>query len=79
MRLLQTTTARFETFYSNRPKCAILSHTWGKDEVTYQEILALLAEEHHSVDRPGYKKIVNFRQQARADGYEWVWIDTYCI
>ena len=30
-------------------------------------------------DRLGYKKILAICQQAKRDGYEWVWVDTCCI
>ena len=39
MRLINTSTGRFEEFIGrNIPKYAILSHTWGKDEVTCHDI-----------------------------------------
>ncbi|CAK38721.1 uncharacterized protein An04g04570 [Aspergillus niger] len=56
------------------PPYAILSHTWGKEEVTYQEINAASAK-----TKSGYKKITKCCSVARSNGYKYVWIDTCCI
>ncbi|GJP98587.1 ankyrin repeat-containing protein [Aspergillus niger] len=56
------------------PPYAILSHTWSKEEVTYQEINAVSAKR-----KCGYEKIIKCCSVARATGYEYVWIDTCCI
>jgi hypothetical protein len=38
MRLLNVRTRELEEFFEKRiPKYAILSHTWGEDEVTFRE------------------------------------------
>ncbi|PWY66891.1 ankyrin repeat-containing protein [Aspergillus eucalypticola CBS 122712] len=63
-----------EFFDYELPPYAILSHTWGEEEVTYQEINAVSAKE-----KSGYKKIIQCCSVARADGYKYVWIDTCCI
>ena len=58
------------------PTYAILSHTWGDNEVTFEDI----EEERPSVRRKkGYAKIWYCCRQARADGHQWVWVDTCCI
>ncbi|KAG6362311.1 hypothetical protein INS49_010541 [Diaporthe citri] len=54
---------------------AILSHTWGDDEVNYKDFSNL--EEAKS--KSGYDKIVRTCQLAAARGLEYVWIDTCCI
>ncbi|KAM0804570.1 heterokaryon incompatibility protein-domain-containing protein [Usnea florida] len=75
MRLLHTTTFRFEDFFdSNVPKYAILSHRWGNGEVTFQDFEIGKAE-----TRPGFVKIKNCCSLAQSRGFEWVWIDTCCI
>ncbi|OAG05188.1 uncharacterized protein CC84DRAFT_1061266, partial [Paraphaeosphaeria sporulosa] len=51
----------------------ILSHTWGDDEVTFDDI-----HQEHAESMQGYSKIVKCGEQANHDGYEWVWIDTCC-
>ncbi|PYH73618.1 ankyrin repeat-containing protein [Aspergillus vadensis CBS 113365] len=63
-----------EFFDYELPPYAILSHTWGEEEVTYQEINTVSAKE-----KSGYKKIIQCCSVARTDGYKYVWIDTCCI
>ncbi|KAE8443887.1 hypothetical protein EG329_001296 [Mollisiaceae sp. DMI_Dod_QoI] len=75
MRLLDTSTLELQDFGSEvPPQYAILSHTWGVEEVTFDEIGT---EEGKS--KIGYQKIVDCCEQARFDHYEYVWIDTCCI
>jgi hypothetical protein len=60
---------------SNIPDYAILSHTWGSDndEVTYQDMSSGTGKE-----KAGYNKIRFCGNQAKKDGIEFFWIDTYC-
>ena len=62
---------------------AILSHRWTGEEVEYNEIvkLAKMDEEERSEirQRDGYRKILQSCEQAKKDGYKWLWIDTCCI
>ena len=62
---------------------AILSHRWIGKEVDYNEIvkLAKMDEEERSEirRRDGYQKILQSCEQAKKDGYKWLWIDTCCI
>ena len=63
---------------------AILSHRWiDPTEVDYEEMVDLAKMDREEQDeirgRPGYKKIVDTCEQAKRDGYEWLWIDTCCI
>ena len=75
MRLLHTTTFRFDEFFDSKvPKYAILSHRWGNGEVTFQDFEIGKAE-----SRPGFVKIQNCCSLAQSRGFEWVWIDTCCI
>ncbi|PPQ96355.1 hypothetical protein CVT26_005042 [Gymnopilus dilepis] len=53
---------------------AILSHTWGDDEPTFQEFSAKTCTR-----KSGYAKIVQCCRQAKLDGFEYVWVDTCCI
>jgi len=40
MRLLHTTEWKFEDFFDSEiPRYAILSHRWGRHEISYQELL----------------------------------------
>jgi len=74
MRLLDAKERRLTTFYNNTPRYAILSHTWGGGEVSYQDM-----KRPDHVSMFGYKKIDLTCQQAIKDGIDWVWIDTCCI
>ena len=62
---------------------AILSHRWVEQEVDYNEVvkLARMDEEERSEirQRDGYRKILQSCEQAREDGYKWLWVDTCCI
>ncbi|KAI6114723.1 heterokaryon incompatibility protein-domain-containing protein [Pisolithus croceorrhizus] len=63
---------------------AILSHRWGDgSEVTYDEMTGLAAMKPQKRDnvreRDGYQKIIKSCEQAKKDGYKWMWIDTCCI
>ena len=62
---------------------AILSHRWTGQEVDYNEIveLAKMAKDERSEirQRDGYRKILQSCEQAKKDGYKWLWVDTCCI
>ena len=80
-------TARAELRYFPAPETipkgyAILSHVWGEDEQTFQDIQALRARCAESGDSPrdlASTKIRNFCVLAERDGYNWGWVDTCCI
>ncbi|THU77667.1 HET-domain-containing protein, partial [Dendrothele bispora CBS 962.96] len=79
MRLLHTKTFELEEFLTaaDTPTYAILSHTWEKDEVTFQDI-------HDSETKAGWKKagwskVWNACKYVRQYKFEWIWIDTCCI
>lgn len=77
MRLLNTSSINLEEFIGeNVPDYVILSHTWGDDEVTFQD---LLENSHDLHEKGGYKKIQSCCNQAIADGFEYAWVDTCCI
>jgi hypothetical protein len=63
-----------EVFGQDAPKYAILSHTWGRDEVTLDHVLSGTAREHEA-----YDKVINAIQEAASDGLEYIWIDSCCI
>ncbi|KAI6143093.1 heterokaryon incompatibility protein-domain-containing protein [Pisolithus tinctorius] len=65
-------------------KYAILSHRWGNgSEVGYEEMTGLMMMKEQKRDkvrkRRGYQKIIKSCEQAKKDGYKWLWIDTCCI
>ncbi|CAI6240642.1 unnamed protein product [Periconia digitata] len=79
MRLLHTQNQVFASFDGESvPPYAILSHTWGSEEVTYQDMVAWISrEEKCSIhQKRGFFKIERACHQAFHDGLEWVWIDT---
>ena len=75
MRLLDTTTLALAD-YPGRiiPPYAILSHTWGNDEVSFQDMLGSAPQL-----RQGYRKIKLSCNAASSDGFGFIWIDTCCI
>ncbi|EUC30958.1 hypothetical protein COCCADRAFT_54829, partial [Bipolaris zeicola 26-R-13] len=77
MRLINCLTLELEEFFgSNIPPYAILSHTWGNDEVTFLELpLSTPATQA----RAGYRKIEFTCQQAIRDKLNYAWVDTCCI
>ncbi|OHE99924.1 major facilitator superfamily transporter [Colletotrichum orchidophilum] len=74
MRLLNTRTKELRMFNHSRIPYAILSHTWGPEEITLQDLLAGNA---HILK--GYKKLMGACRQALSDGFDYIWIDTCCI
>lgn len=59
-------------------KYAILSHTWEKDEVDFQE---MKAEPRPSrlLTKAGFLKVKKTCEVAREKGYGYAWVDTCCI
>ncbi|KAJ4004793.1 hypothetical protein NW752_009541 [Fusarium irregulare] len=76
MRLIHTKTFQLEEFYGQPPEYAIISHTWGPEEATFQdwqgnlELMKL---------KKGHQKIRRVCEQARKDGLMYLWCDTNCI
>lgn len=77
MRLLNVHTLRVEEFSgSTVPAYAILSHCWGDDEVSFEDINLSSTE---WALKTGSKKITSACVQSIKDGWEYIWIDTCCI
>jgi hypothetical protein len=77
MRLLNVNAQKLELveFFGDQiPPYAILSHTWGEDEVTFQDLQS--GQYEHKL---GYRKIHLTCQEARRDELSWCWVDTCCI
>jgi hypothetical protein len=75
MHLLNTSSLELEEFQDNDiPLYAILSHTWEKDEVSFQDIQGGTTK-----NKAGYAKILAFCKQAARLMLEYIWIDTCCI
>lgn len=72
MRLLNIVSLKLEEFFdASIPDYVILSHTWGSEEVTLQDIQLGGFEK-----KAGYAKIKGCCHEAAKTGYGYVWIDT---
>ena len=75
MRLLNVHTQNIEHFHDeSRPSYAILSHTWGYEEVTFQDMSTAKGSK-----MAGYTKIQQCCRQAIEAQLQYVWVDTCCI
>ena len=75
MRLIHTTTLKIILLLQRElPEYVILSHTWGEEEVTLQDMQSGTASEKKT-----YAKIIGCCKKAAEDGYTYCWIDTCCI
>ena len=76
MRLIDTDALKLvEYLGQNIPVYAILSHTWGDGEISFEEFNNLNPE---SLEKSGYLKIQRAAAQAKKDGCKFIWIDTCC-
>ncbi|RYP13679.1 hypothetical protein DL765_006761 [Monosporascus sp. GIB2] len=76
MRLINTSTLALKEFEgSDIPYYAILSHTWGNDEVCFADMVDL----EKAKQRAGYHKIKKTCSQAAKEALAWAWVDTCCI
>ncbi|RFU30044.1 hypothetical protein B7463_g6282, partial [Scytalidium lignicola] len=73
MRLLHTRTLKLEEFGDENELYAILSHTWGENEITFQDI------ERGVIEKEGCEKVRKTCALAASHGFDYVWIDTCCI
>ncbi|UKZ72645.1 hypothetical protein TrVFT333_000278 [Trichoderma virens FT-333] len=94
MRLLDARTLGLVDITDDRvPPYAILSHTWGDEEITIQQLRRLggcsqstLAspktldkKRRATVLKKGYVKIAGAAQLAVSRGLDYIWVDTCCI
>jgi len=56
------------------PPYAILSHTWGDEEILFKDLAGGTAK-----NKAGYAKIQFCGEQAERDGLRYFWVDTCCI
>jgi hypothetical protein len=77
MRLLNTATYHLAGpfFGPDIPRYAILSHTWGQEELSLQD----MSDVHRHQEKRGYRKIQSCCQRALKDAYSYIWVDTVCI
>jgi len=75
MRLINCSTLQLEEFFgTNIPRYAILSHTWGDEEVSFAYFTS-----GQPLVGSGYQKIIFTCQQATRHGIGYAWVDTCCI
>jgi len=79
MRLLNTKTIQLSTFYDKVPRYAILSHTWGEDEIVFEDVSTKPPGPLNTGKTNGDAKVTNACRQASRDGFDYIWIDTCCI
>jgi hypothetical protein len=87
MRLLDVHRLQVEDVFNDSvPEYAILSHTWGLNEVTFQDLQGLveawISSPEHSLrvtNKKGFSKLKEAARLASEDGYNYIWIDTCCI
>ncbi|KAK3323172.1 heterokaryon incompatibility protein-domain-containing protein [Cercophora scortea] len=79
MRLINVNSYEVEEFYGSAvPKYAILSHTWGDAEASFQQWTSRLTR-LRKMNRPGFSKVFAACRQAKVDGLRYAWVDTVCI
>lgn len=90
--ITDTQALHLEPFLGDPPaQYAILSHTWGDDEVTFDKFNAMTLYSDSDFDRmelgtntdirnsAGFVKILNAALLARRHGFVYLWVDTCCI
>ncbi|KAI1327593.1 HET-domain-containing protein [Xylariaceae sp. FL0255] len=89
MRLINCQTLELEEFVRDTPRYAVLSHTWGDDEVTFADMQKGEGErmlmdnddtwQPNAQHRAGYAKIEQTCRLALSQGIMYAWVDTCCI
>jgi len=77
MWLLDTNTCELHYFLhaEKAPPYAILSHTWGDEEVSFKD----MDDMAKARAKQGWSKTASTCQQAQDDNLNWAWVDTCCI
>ena len=79
MWLLNVDTLELEEFIGNNiPPYAILSHTWGSEEVSFSEMKKTKYRKYARLKK-GFFKIEGCCAQAKKSGFAWAWVDSCCI
>ncbi|KAJ4271936.1 hypothetical protein NW762_000645 [Fusarium torreyae] len=78
MRLINIHKLQLEFFAGGEvPRYAILSHVWGSDEVTFDDINSVGHDDAFQLDR--HSKLRESCNMARSLKLDYLWIDTCCI
>jgi hypothetical protein len=72
--LLNTRTLKLHPFVTKIPDYVTLSHTWGEQEVTFDDI-----GKPHANSMTGYTNVFQGYVQAQRDGFVWAWVDMSCV
>ncbi|KAI1751552.1 hypothetical protein F4782DRAFT_504399 [Xylaria castorea] len=76
MRLINTQTLLLEEFVDdNVPAYAILSHTWGRGEINFQD----MQRPEIAREKNGWLKAKSACRLAAHNGFSYLWMDTACI
>jgi hypothetical protein len=75
MWLIDVDTYKLVEFFSP-PRYAILSHRWGDEEVSFEEMMTL---DDMIRSKKGFIKIQHTVNQAKTDNLHWAWVDACCI
>jgi hypothetical protein len=84
MRLLDVKSRKVTEFSDGSvPAYATLSHTWGSEEISLEEMKELQQNPSQHATRlalkEGFQKIEGCCRQASQEGLDWIWVDTCCI
>ncbi|VUC33674.1 unnamed protein product [Clonostachys rosea] len=87
MRLLHTSSLDLVEIPDDAvPSYAILSHTWGDQEITLQEMERVITNDsdnrsavHRITQKEGYLKVKAAAAMALSRNLEYLWVDTCCI
>ncbi|KAH8881794.1 HET-domain-containing protein, partial [Thozetella sp. PMI_491] len=75
MRLIDTSNYEIREFPDTKlPRYAILSHTWGDEEVKFQDMLP-----PRQASGRGYDKVKGACRLALRNGFDFLWVDSCCI
>ncbi|KAH7157797.1 heterokaryon incompatibility protein-domain-containing protein [Dactylonectria estremocensis] len=80
MRLLNTKTLELEDVGAEPGSYAIVSHTWGQDELLFADVNN--PERLQGIrwkNTNGYRKVAKACETALKQGFKYVWIDSCCI
>lgn len=77
LHIIDVQTFEFKSYEEDAaPKYAILSHTWGDDEVTYKDMRKYREQ---AKLKAGYEEIKRCAELAIGENLKYFWIDTCCI
>lgn len=78
MRLLYVHDFTLHEFHASgaAPPYAILSHTWGEEEVEFLDLHGLGLKDRE--EKKGWQKIEYTCLQAKEHGLDYAWVDTCC-